>query len=227
MVLNVEASRSVWLAPDTGAMDALPTGAIAVESSTITVEWARELAGIFAKQGKQVIDAPVSGSRKQADVKELIFLVGGEAAAVERATPILLAIGKLVQPVGPAGSGIAMKLMVNASMGAQVAAVVELLAMAERVGVDAAKAMEVYNSTPLASPWIKANTPAMLARDYAPQFTVALIEKDLGYAVQAAGGGAQVPITQATQQAFAAAITQGLAGENLTALAEVYRGAQP
>jgi 3-hydroxyisobutyrate dehydrogenase-like beta-hydroxyacid dehydrogenase len=184
------------------------------------------LAGIFAEQGKQIIDAPVSGSRKQADAKELIFLVGGEAAAVERATPILLAIGKLVQPVGPAGSGIAMKLMVNTSMGAQVAVVVELLAMAERVGVDAAKAMEVYNSTPLASPWIKANTPAMLARDYAPQFTVALIEKDLGYAVQAAGSGAKVPITQAAQQAFAAAIAQGLAEDNLTALAEVYRGAK-
>jgi 3-hydroxyisobutyrate dehydrogenase-like beta-hydroxyacid dehydrogenase len=226
MVRDVEASSEVWLAPQSGALAALPAGAIAAESSTITVEWARALAGAFAAQDKLLIDAPVSGSRKQADAKELIFLVGGPAAAVERATPILLAIGKLVQHMGPAGAGTAMKLMVNASMAAQLAAVVELLGMAERLGIGAEQAMEVYNSTAVASPWIKANAPALLARDYAPQFAVELIEKDLNYALAAAAtAGAQVPVTQAAQRAYAAALAQGLSEQNMTALAEVYRPA--
>jgi len=224
MVRDVEASRSLWLDTGTGALAALPAGAVAIESSTITVEWAKELAGIFGKQGKQLIDAPVSGSRKQADAKELIFLAGGEAAAVERATPILLAVGKLVQHLGSAGAGTAIKLMVNASLAAQLASVVELLAMAERLGIGAEQAMEVYNSTVVASAWIKANTPALLARDYAPQFTVELIEKDLNYALAAAEDvKVGVPVTQATQRAFATALAHGLAEENLTALAEVYR----
>jgi len=86
--------------------------------------------------------------------------------------------------------------------------------------------MEVYNSTAVASPWIKANAPALLARDYAPQFAVELIEKDLNYALAAAAtAGAQVPVTQAAQRAYAAALAQGLSEQNMTALAEVYRPA--
>jgi 3-hydroxyisobutyrate dehydrogenase len=223
MVRDIEASREVWLSPETGALAAMPAHAIAVESSTITVAWAQELAGEFAKKGIAMLDAPVSGSRKQADAKELVFLAGGDDDAVKKATPILLAIGKAVQHMGPVGSGTTTKLMVNAALAAQLASLVELLAMATKLGIAPSQAMEAFNSTVVSSPWIKNNTPALLAHDYAPQFPVELIEKDLRYTLQAASQAkTQAPVTHAAQQAFAAAVEAGWGNENLTALAKLY-----
>jgi len=226
MVRDIEASRSVWLDPQTGALGGLSANAIAIESSTISFAWAQGLTAKFAEKKIAFLDAPVSGSRKQADARELIFLVGGDAAAVEKARPILLAIGKSVEHVGPAGSGIALKLMVNASMAVQVASLAELLAAAGRLGVSREKAMEVFTGTALCSPWVKANAAAILAREYAPQFTVELVEKDLSYEVEAAKSQrAEVPVTVAAQQAYAKALQQNLADENLTAIAKLYDGA--
>ncbi len=225
MVRDIEASHEVWLAPETGALAALPSHAIAVECSTITVAWAQELSAHCAEKGIDLLDAPVSGSRKQADARELVFLVGGDSAAVEKATPILLAIGKAVQHMGPAGSGTAIKLMVNAALAAQLASVVELLAMTTKLGIAPAKAMEAFNSTVVTSPWMKNNTPAILAHDYAPQFTVELIEKDLNYTLAAAQSVAsESPVTEATQKTFAAALKQGFGHDNLTAIAKLYSG---
>jgi len=223
MVRDIEASRAVWLDAKSGALAALAPHAIAIESSTISVAWARELAGIFAKKKLAIIDAPVSGSRKQADARELVYLVGGEEEAVEAARPILLAMGKSVEYAGPAGCGIAMKLMVNASMGVQVACLAELLAGTAKLGVPREKAMEIFAATSLCSPWVKANAPAILARDYAPQFPVELVEKDLQYELDAADAeSAEVPVTRAAQQAYAKAKAQGLSDKNLTAIAEIY-----
>jgi 3-hydroxyisobutyrate dehydrogenase-like beta-hydroxyacid dehydrogenase len=228
MVRDVAASRQVWLDGETGALAALPSQAVAIECSTITVAWAQELATAFTQKGRSVIDAPVSGSRKQADAKELIFLAGGEAAAVEKATPVLLAIGKSVEHMGPAGTGTAIKLMVNAALAAQVASIAELLGMVTRHGIAPQKAMDVYNSTVVSSAWIKANTPALLAGDYAPQFTVELIEKDLNYALEAAEAGdgesgpASAPVSKAARDVFAKAAGKGLGEQNLTAICELY-----
>jgi 3-hydroxyisobutyrate dehydrogenase-like beta-hydroxyacid dehydrogenase len=223
MVRDIAASRAVWLDPETGALAGMGPAAIAIESSTISVAWARELASIFAKHKIAIIDAPVSGSRKQADARELIYLVGGEKAAVDVARPILLAMGKSVEYAGAAGCGIALKLMVNASMGVQVANLAELLASTEKLGIARAKAMEIFTSTAVCSPWVKANAAAILAREYAPQFTVGLVEKDLQYEVEAAASeSAAVPVTQAAQQAYAKAVAAKLGDENLTAIAEIY-----
>jgi 3-hydroxyisobutyrate dehydrogenase-like beta-hydroxyacid dehydrogenase len=223
MVRDIEASHAVWLDPETGALSTLAPSAIAIECSTITVGWARELSETFAKKGIALIDAPVSGSRKQAEAGELIFLVGGADDAVEAARPILLAIGKSVEHIGGAGCGVAMKLMVNASMAVQMANVAELLAMTTENGIPREKAMDVFTSTAICSPWMKANAPGILERDYAPQFTVALVEKDVRYAIQAAKTeDVGLPLTKVARIVYGNALSAGLGEENLTAVSELY-----
>ncbi|HKJ84165.1 MAG TPA: NAD(P)-dependent oxidoreductase, partial [Mariprofundaceae bacterium] len=138
IVRDDEASRHVWLDEATGALAAMPKGAMAIESSTLTVDWAQELAGTCRERGIDFIDAPVSGSRPQAETAQLVYMVGGEPKDVEAATPVLTTMGSAVHHAGPAGSGAAVKLMVNAMLGIQVAAMGELLGFVDRLGVDPA-----------------------------------------------------------------------------------------
>ena len=82
MVTNDDASRQVWLDPADGALRGMKSGAIAIDSSTLTPAWVRELASVMSKVGVMLLDATVSGSTPQAERAELVFLVGGDARAI-------------------------------------------------------------------------------------------------------------------------------------------------
>jgi len=221
MVRDDEASRQVWLSSSDGALSAMTSDAIGIESSTLSASWVRELAVSFAARGVPLLDAPVVGTRAQADTASLIHLVGGAAETVARAKPVLSAIGGAAHHTGPAGSGAAMKLVVNALLGIQVAALGELLAAAERMGLDRRRAGEVLVEMPSCSASAKGVALAMLARNFAPAFPVELIEKDFGYLLGEALPGA-TPVSSAAQSVFARAIEAGLSTDNMTAVAKLY-----
>jgi 3-hydroxyisobutyrate dehydrogenase len=223
MVRDDDASRYVWLDPEAGAIASLSRNTIAIESSTITVAWARELATHCHRQGVAFLDAPVAGSRPQADAAQLIYFVGGDAETVMKAEPILKTMGNAVHHAGPSGSGAAIKLAVNALYGVQVAAMGELLGLMQRCGVDEAKAVEILSSTPVCSLAAKVAIGAMLTRNFAPLFPIELVEKDFGYVLDTAKlNGAQVPMARTGRQVFAEAIGQGHSGDNITGVAQLY-----
>ena len=221
MVRDDEASRRVWLAPDDGAFGGMSTAAIGIESSTLSPNWVRELASAFAARGIPFLDAPVVGTRAQADSVTLIHLVGGEDATMARAPPVLSAIGNVAHHVGPIGSGAALKLLVNAHLTIQVAAIAELLGAAERLGLDRRRAVEVIMQMPSCSASAKAATMAMLAQNFAPAFPVELVEKDLGYLASAIPPG-NVPMTSAARRVFERALNAGLGSQNMTAVAKLF-----
>jgi 3-hydroxyisobutyrate dehydrogenase len=220
MVRDDEASRQVWLSKD-GALAAMSAEAIGIESSTLSAKWVRELATSFAAHGVGFLDAPVVGTRAQADTASLIHLIGGDVAIVARATPVLSAIGGVAHHVGPAGSGAVMKLVVNAFLGIQVAALGELLGAAAQMGLDRRRAGEVLIEMPSCSASAKGVTLAMLARNFAPAFPVELVEKDLGYLADETKPGS-APLNSAARAVFVQAIAAGLAADNMTAVAKLY-----
>lgn len=223
MVRDVEASRRVWLDPATGALAVMAGDAVAIESSTITVAWAQELARHCQARGRAFIDAPVAGSRDRAEVAQLIYFVGGETAIVERVRPLLRVMGSAVHHAGPAGSGAAVKLMVNALFGVQVAALGELLGFIRHLGVDEATAVEILSSTPVCSPVAQRAAEAMITGNFAPMFPIDLVQKDFTYVLEAATAGAGVPLAEAAHRIFSRALAQGLGAMNITAVAQIYR----
>src|SRR5919109_4498430 len=78
MLRDDEASRKVWLDPENGAFRALDPQAVAIESSTLTLDWIRNLGQAAAEQGLSLLEAPVAGSRPQAEAGQLIYLCGGK-----------------------------------------------------------------------------------------------------------------------------------------------------
>lgn len=223
MVRDDDASRQVWLSPDSGALANMPKGAVAIESSTLTMAWAQELDRACDTHGIAFLDAPVAGSRPQAEGAQLIYFVGGDAAAVARAEPILKALGSVVHHAGAAGSGAAIKLVVNALFGVQIAAMGELIGFMRRCGLDAAKVVEIMSTTPVCSRAAKLAADAMLARNFTPLFPIELVEKDFGYVLEtAAASNARVPMAQAARQVYAQALEYGYGDDNITGLVQLY-----
>jgi len=223
MLADDPAARTVWLGKD-GALAGAPPGSLCIESSTATVGWVRELSATAAAKGCDFLDAPVTGSRVQAAGGELRFLVGGTAAALERARPVLSAMGKTLTHLGPVGSGALVKLINNFVCGVQVAALAEAVAMIERSGLDRAGALEVLTQGAPGSPLVKTIAGRMTAADFTPNFHLRLMAKDLSYAIQE---GRSLSVELATASAalgdFQGAIAAGLGDKDMSAIAEAFR----
>lgn len=223
MVTDDEASRSVWADPATGALGGLRAGSIALECSTLTPAWAAELAALVQGRGAAFLDAPVVGSRPQAEAGQLIYLVGGEQEALARVKEVLGAMGGAIHHLGPVGAGARMKLAVNALFGIQVAVLGELLGGLRRSGVEVARAFEVLGSLPVCSPALKGAGGLMVARRFEPLFPIHLVEKDFRYALRAAQEvGAQLPLVAQAHEVFSRARQQGHGEENITAVARLF-----
>ena len=223
MLADDGASRAVWLGPD-GALASLRADAIAIESGTVSPAWIAELAGKVSAQGATLLDAPVTGSRTQAASGELRFLVGGPAEALERARPVLAAMGREVLHFGPAGSGARMKLINNFVCGVQAAALAEGVALIEAAGLNRADAMAVLASGAPGSPLVNAVGPRMAKSDYTVNFALALMDKDLRYAIDDADEFGIDLRTAATARAlFGDALTAGLGDRDFSAVIEPMR----
>jgi 3-hydroxyisobutyrate dehydrogenase len=223
IVRDDKASRSIWLAAGTGALPAMPVRSVAIEMSTLSVSWTRELAAKAQEQSVAFLDAPVVGSRPQAEARQLIFIAGGKAETLARVEPVLKDLGNAVHHAGPNGTGAVLKLAVNALFAVQVAAIAELMALMDGDGAGPETAAEIIGATPVASPAVKGAMQSILAGAFAPMFPVQLVEKDLAYAEQLrAVPEHSLPMVQAARTVMQQAIKAGYGDDNLTSIFRLY-----
>ncbi len=223
MVTDDGAARSVWLHPETGALRGMSQGAIAVESSTVTPEWIVHLGESCDDANISLLDAPVIGSRPQADAGQLIFTVGGPAPTLETVRNVLSSMGSTIHHVGARGSGARLKLVVNALFGIQVAALSELLGYTAKSGLEPAHVVEILGQIPVTSPAMKGIGGLIVAKKFDPMFPIDLVAKDFGYAVDSASAvGASTPVTTATRDVYVAAQNEGLGPSNIAGVAKRY-----
>ena len=220
MVADDAASRAVWLGDD-GALAGAKTGAVVVESSTLTPDWVRELAGRARAKGCGFLDAPVGGSRLAAASGELRFFVGGDAATLDKARPALIAIGSKIDLLGPAGAGATWKLINNQLVAAQVAALGEALDVARKAGFRPVQISSLILNGAASSPIVKMKLPSMLNGDYdEPDFALSLMLKDARYAAALAQSlGAPADLVSSAVKAFARAEAKGLGAKDIAAVA--------
>jgi 3-hydroxyisobutyrate dehydrogenase len=223
MVRDDIASRNIWGNPETGALGEMKTNAVAIESSTLSPNWTRELGELCKGQGIAFLEAPVAGSRPQADSAQLIYFIGGDMDALKRAEPIFKTLGASIHHTGAVGNAAVIKLFVNALFGLQVAGIAELLGMVRNAGMDPAKALDIFGSTPVASPAIKFAGSAMLARNFTPMFPIELVKKDFEYLLQTSNETkSETPVLKAVDQVLADAIERELGQSNITSLGSLY-----
>jgi 2-hydroxy-3-oxopropionate reductase len=175
--------REVYLGPD-GAFEALRTGWLAIDMSSIAPSTARELADRAAAAGADALDAPVSGGDKGAIAATLSIMVGGTEAAFERALPILQAMGKTIVHVGPAGAGQVVKVCNQVVVAVVIEAVAEALVLGTKAGVDPARIVEVLQGGLAATKVLEMRRDNMLSGRFDPGFRIRLHLKDLKNALE-------------------------------------------
>lgn len=231
MLADDAASRAAWLgdngAGENGALRAAEKGAVLIESSTLSPAWIAELADLAhhaSERGLQLIDAPVTGSRIQAEGGQLSFLVGGDDAAVALARPVLEPMAKEVIHLGPVGSGAKLKLINNFLAAVQVASLAEALTWIERSGLDRDKALTFLKSAAPGSPLISGISARMVERTYDVNFLLRLMTKDIRYAEnEAASCDVELSTAMAARRLFENAMEQGYGEKDMSAIIEPLR----
>ena len=213
MVSDPPALEEVLWGPH-GAMAALKGGSIYLDCSTISPALARKIAAASAERGARYLDAPVTGGDWGAKKGELLFMVGGDAATLKDAEPVLGVMGKKWFHLGPHGAGQTIKLAMNLILGLQVDALAEALALVTRAGLPGEKLVEVLQSSMARSGVLDIKAPNLLKGEYVPSFPLRLMHKDLGLALDLANQlGVALPATAAARETYSA--VKGAAKQDL------------
>jgi 3-hydroxyisobutyrate dehydrogenase len=227
MLSDDDASRAAWLG-DNGALAAMPAGSTVIECGTVSPDWIAELNEKAKSRGLRVLEAPVTGSRPQAEAGQLTFLVGSDAETLETVRPVLEPMSKAIVHVGPVGAGGQLKLINNFLCGVQVASYAEAVAWVERTNLNRMQALDFLKTGAAGSGILNAMTDRMTARTYEVNFLLRLLNKDLRYAQRAAAGrGVTLSTAAVTEKLFDKAEQQGLGEKDMSAVVEVLRDKKP
>lgn len=210
---------------DDGVVAGARPGTLIVDCSTIAPSGSWDFAARLAQRDLRLVDAPVSGGSEGARNGTLTIFVGGDAADVERARPVLSAMGRTITHVGPIGAGQAVKAVNQVILAGAYLGVAEGIVLAIKAGLDVEQVVGALGGG-AAQSWVLANRSGrMLDNDYPLGFKVALHRKDLGIALDLASQlGAVLPVTALAAQLETGLIAAGHADDDMSALARSIRG---
>ena len=185
MVADDQASEAIWRGPDGALAASLTPGTLAIECGTLSYDWVQELSAEVRSLGLRYIDSPVTGLPAAAAAGELTLLVGAAAADLDAARPLLEHLSQRVLHFGPPGTGTAYKLLVNMLGAVQIASAAELIAIAEKIGLNLEMVADALATGQAASPQVIRNTRRMIDghSDQTVVFTPQLRLKDVEYAL--------------------------------------------
>jgi len=218
MTADDGSSRAMWCGEDGALAARVARGALAIECSTLSHEWALELARLAAQRGLRYVDAPVTGLPPAAAAGELTLLVGAADADLEAARPLLDVLANRVLHFGPVGAGTAYKLAINLIGSVQIASAAEL---------DLGAVVDAIATSQAASPQVVRNTRRMVEGEFARDvvFTPVLRLKDVEYALRLAETlGVATPFGAAAREMFRRLIERGAGDEHEARVIDVARG---
>jgi 3-hydroxyisobutyrate dehydrogenase-like beta-hydroxyacid dehydrogenase len=182
MVSDTAALSSIADGPD-GIVAGLSSGKIYIDMSTVSPRLTRDLARRVGAIGAWMLEAPVSGSVSAVEAGTLVIFVGGDAAALEQARPVLEVIGQKLIHVGANGQAITMKIAINANLATQLLVLYESLLLAERGGIPRPAALDALLNSVVASPAMKYRAPFILDMPAEVWFNITMMQKDLQLAL--------------------------------------------
>ena len=192
---NDEDVRAVVLG-ENGTLAAMKPGAILVDHTTASAELARELAGVAQQQGKQFLDAPVSGGQAGAENGALTVMTGGDQSAYDLAKPVIDCYSRFSKLLGPAGHGQLAKMVNQICIAGVVQGLAEGLSFAMKAGLEGEALIETISKGAAGSWQMENRYQTMLQDQYEFGFAVDWMRKDLGIALaEAAKNGAELPVT--------------------------------
>jgi 3-hydroxyisobutyrate dehydrogenase-like beta-hydroxyacid dehydrogenase len=222
MVTNDAAVEAVYDA-SAGLLAGDVGGTLFIEMSTIQPATIHALAPRVAERGAALLDSPVSGTVEPARQGRLLALVGGAAADVERARPVLEVWSRRIAHLGPSGSGTMMKLALNMPMAVYWQALAEALAMGTEAGLDLAQMLDVISDSPASIGALPMKIDAILGQEGEVGFDIAGVRKDLLAMAQTGHAlGVPTPSASVTLLSFTAAASTTWAPRDVAAFIPYY-----
>jgi 3-hydroxyisobutyrate dehydrogenase-like beta-hydroxyacid dehydrogenase len=207
---------------DEGAATTAKEGTLFVDMSTIGPVDARRISATLAEHGHRFVDAPVTGSAPKAADGTLTIMAGGSDADMERAMPLLEAMGELIVHVGEVGAGQQVKVLSNAVSAVNCATLAQALVVGRRAGVDLGALLKVMGAGSANSTMLQLKGEPMLAHDFAPLFKLEHMLKDVLLCLEdARAAGAGFPFAALAGELYAAGAGRGLGDQDFAAVLEV------
>src|ERR687894_1405748 len=209
---------------ENGAFSTLPEDGVWLQMSTVGTEGHERLAGLADERGVFYVDAPVLGTREPAEQGQLIVLASGPEDVQERCQPVFDAVAANILWLGPAGAGSRLKLVTNNWIVGILGVLAETVTLAETVGVDPARFLEVIEGGPLGLPYAQMKGQMMIEEEFPTSFSAKHARKDAGLVLDAAEkSGLQLTIAKAAAARFDEAISAGHGEEDLAAIYQATR----
>lgn len=195
----------------------LHTGQIVVQTSTISADWSMRFATQVEARGAAYLDCPFTGSKPAAEQRQTVFYVGGDPAVLESARPALEPLSKAILHVGSIGAASSLKLAMNVNIALVGQALCESLALARHAGLSDELFFAALRLNASRSGVSDLKEPKLRAGDWAPQFSIKHMAKDLRLAMDTAGA---LPVSQARAllHAYQASLDQGWGDEDFISL---------
>ena len=194
-----------------GILEGAHKGLIFIDNSTIKPATARTIATALAEKGVFALDAPVSGGDIGAINGTLTIMLGGEEAALNKAMPVLEAMGKSITLVGDAGAGQIAKVCNQIMVAAQMVGMAELLIVAQKAGADPQKVVQAIKGGAAQCWALDIKPPRLFDGNREPGFKAYMQAKDLNIVLDTAREyGVPVPGTAANTQLFSAMLEMGM-----------------
>lgn len=198
-------------------LPALRPGQILVQTSTVS----REATLAFAEQvratGADFLECPFTGSKPAAVNRQTVFFAGGDPAVLERARPVLARLSKTIERIGDLGSASSLKLAFNMNIALMMEALCESLAFARAAGIADDLYFRMFAQTLAHSKLVELKQPKLMSGDFAPQFSVKHMAKDMRLALGSAAG-LNLPQTAGLSKLYEQGLAAGLGEEDFISL---------
>ncbi|MCM3338398.1 NAD(P)-dependent oxidoreductase [Paenibacillus sp. MER TA 81-3] len=222
MVSDDRSIDAIYYGTD-GLMTNIREGQIIIDCSTISPVLVKRLAADCQQRGAQFLDAPVTGSKPAAVDGTLVFMVGGDAEALQAAMPVLEAMGRKIVHMGPTGSGSITKLAHNTIVGINNAALAEGFSIVAKAGVNPSAFLDVVKNGSAGSKAAELKGEKIIAGDFDNQFSLQLMLKDLKLAsVLTEDMQSPSPMLDAAKNLFQMGQTAGFGEEDLCSVVKMY-----
>ncbi len=205
-----------------GVESALTQGMVVVDSSTISPAATRNFAERARARGADYLDAPVTGSKIGAEAGQLVFIVGGEEAVVQRVNPLFAALGKAVLHMGENGKGQLAKIGMNLMIALIYEGFAEAMVLTSKLGLNPEQLLKLIQSSMVRSGVVDYKAPFVLKRDFSPNFPLRLMHKDIHLMLDAAHEARiKLPGLETVDEIYEIAAEEGLNDADYAATLEL------
>jgi len=215
MLADPKAVADCYEGPD-GLLSTLTKDAVVIDSSTVSPPTTQKMAGAVRAKGGHLLDAPVFGSKNEAETGALGFIVGGDRAVFDSVQDVLSCMGKSTY-VGPTGMGATAKIVVNLVIASELEAFYEGMVMATKAGLDPDQMYSILMNSRARSGIYEMKGPNILKRDFTTFFPLRLMDKDMRLALETADAlRLTLPVVKAVKEVLGACVAAGQGDEDMS-----------